>query len=241
MQKILGQLRRAVNDYKMIEQGDKIAIGISGGKDSITLLAAMSAFKRFSPQSFELCAINIDMGFKDVDSQEVENCKAFCESIGVPLIIEKTDIAQIIFEARKEKNPCSLCSKMRRGALNNAARREGCNKIALGHHADDVVETFFLSMLFEGRFSTFSPVTYLDKSDITLIRPFIYVNESDIKGAINKFNYPVIFNPCPQDKHTKRQEVKDLIKELNGKFSDARELVLSAIYHPERNNLWDKF
>lgn len=177
MQKLLSLARKAISDYKMIEDGDKIAVGLSGGKDSITLLAVLAAYKKFAPEKFDLIAINIDMGFEDIDKNQVQATKDFCESVGVPLIIEKTDIAAIIFDERKEKSPCSLCSKMRRGALNNVAIDHGCNKLALGHHADDVIETMMLSLLYEGRFSTFMPVSYMDKSKITLIRPLVYIDE----------------------------------------------------------------
>ena len=180
MQRLLSLMRKANNDYHLIEDGDKIAIGISGGKDSIALLAVLNAYRRFSPEKFDIVAINIDMGFEETDRDEVARLKAYAEEIGVPLIIEKTDIAKIIFEERKEESPCSLCSKMRRGALNTVAIKNGCNKIALGHHSDDIIETFFLSFIYEGRLSTFMPKSYMDRTGITLIRPLIYVEEKQI-------------------------------------------------------------
>lgn len=240
MQKLLSLARKAISDYKMIEDGDKIAVGLSGGKDSITLLAVLAAYKKFAPEKFDLIAINIDMGFEDIDKNQVQATKDFCESVGVPLIIEKTDIAAIIFDERKEKSPCSLCSKMRRGALNNVAIDHGCNKLALGHHADDVIETMMLSLLYEGRFSTFMPISYMDKSKITLIRPLVYIEEKQINWTAKRLGLPVIFNPCPRDKHTKREDVKQLIGNLDEQFVDSKKHIMSAIFNPERNSLWDK-
>lgn len=240
MQKLLSLARKAISDYKMIEDGDKIAVGLSGGKDSITLLAVLAAYKKFAPEKFDLIAINIDMGFEDIDKNQVQATKDFCESVGVPLIIEKTDIAAIIFDERKEKSPCSLCSKMRRGALNNVAIEHGCNKLALGHHADDVIETMMLSLLYEGRFSTFMPISYMDKSKITLIRPLVYIEEKQINWTAKRLGLPVIFNPCPRDKHTKREDVKQLIRNLDEQFVDSKKHIMSAIFNPERNSLWDK-
>ena len=189
MKKILSRVRRAVDDYGMIKDGDKIAVGVSGGKDSLTLLCALAALKKFYPNRFELIAVSLDMGFEGMDYGGVAE---LCESLEVEYILKKTDIAEIIFDIRKEKNPCSLCAKMRRGALNNKAIELGFNKLALGHHADDVVQTMLLSLLYEGRFSTFQPVSFMDRSGITLIRPFIYTSESDVKGAVNKLNLPAL-------------------------------------------------
>lgn len=240
MQRLLSLMRKANNDYHLIEDGDKIAIGISGGKDSIALLAVLNAYRRFSPEKFDIVAINIDMGFKETDRDEVARLKAYAEEIGVPLIIEKTDIAKIIFEERKEESPCSLCSKMRRGALNTVAIKNGCNKIALGHHSDDIIETFFLSFIYEGRLSTFMPKSYMDRTGITLIRPLIYVEEKQIIAFQNKYSLPIVHNPCPQDKHTKRQDMKELIDKIDKDFGHSKVRMLRAIFHPERNNLFDK-
>lgn len=240
MQKLLGMTRKAIQDYNMISDGDRIAIGLSGGKDSISLLAVLTAYKKFSPQKFELLAINIDLGFSETSKEEIENLKTYCQSIEVPLIIHKTDIAKIIFVDRKEKSPCSLCSKMRRGALNTIAIENKCNKLALGHHADDIIETMFMSLLHEGRFNTFAPVTYMDRTQMTMIRPFIYAEEKFLASLARKLNLPVVHNPCPQDKHTTRQDMKNLIAELDIKYKDSKKLMLAAIFNPERNNLWDK-
>lgn len=238
MQKLLSLTRKAIGDYKMIEDGDRIAVGLSGGKDSISLLAILAAYKKFAPEKFELVAINIDLGFKDTNQDEVEATRKYCESIGVKFIVEHTQIYDIILE-RKEKSPCSLCSKMRRGALNSIAIKYGCNKLALGHHADDIIETFFLSLIYEGRISTFMPVSHMDRSGITLIRPFIYVEEKYLSGLTRRYNLPIIHNPCPQDKNTKREDIKQLIAGLDEKY-ECKQHFMTALFHPERNNLWDK-
>lgn len=240
MQKLLSLTRKAINDYSMIKDGDRIAVGVSGGKDSTALLAVLAAYKKFAPEKFELIAINIDLGFEDTDKAETARLRAYCESIGVSLVVERTQIAQIIFEERKEKSPCSLCSKMRRGALNSAAIANGCNKLALAHHADDILDTFFLSFLHEGRLSTFMPVSFMDRTGITLIRPFIYTEEKYLAGLCRRYDLPIVHNPCPEDKHTRREDMKKLVEKLDTEFRDAKKLMLSAIFNPERNNLWDK-
>lgn len=238
MQKLLSLTRKALSDYNMIKDGDKIAVGLSGGKDSISLLALLAAYKKFAPEKFDLLAINIDLGFSDINKDEVQATKDYCESIGVELIIEPTQIYDIILE-RQEKSPCSLCSKMRRGALNSVAKEHGCNKLALGHHADDVLETFLLSLIYEGRISTFMPTSHMDRSNITLIRPLIYIEEKYLSGLCRRYNLPIIHNPCPQDKHTKREDVKELVAKMEEKYG-CKQNMLTALFHPERNNLWDK-
>lgn len=240
MQQVLSAMRKAIEKYEMIKDGDKICIGISGGKDSMLLATTLKAYQHFSPTNFELIAINIDMGFDNLDLNELESIKTHFKNIGLNFIVEKTNIAEIIFDIRKEKNPCSLCSKMRRGALNTSAIKHGCNKIALGHHADDIIETFYLSLFHEGRLSTFMPTSYMDRTKIELIRPFIFLEEHEIKWAVNRLSIPTLHNPCPSDKHTRREDMKELIKILNNQFPDSKKLTLRAIYHPERNNLWPK-
>ena len=236
-QQLLGPFRKAIEDYKMIEDGDKIVVGVSGGKDSLTLLALMKAFQRFSPNKFELAAITIDMGFvKDRDA--FLPVKEYCVSIQVPYYVVRTDIGEILFEARKEASPCSLCSKMRRGALNTKLNEIGFNKLALGHHAEDMTETFLLSLFYEGRISTFAPVSYMDRTKVSMIRPMIYLSENDIAAYAK--DLPVVFNPCPADKHTKREYVKDLIKTIQKDIPFVKDRMLGAISHPERYNLWDK-
>ena len=225
-QKLLSYVRRAVDDYKMIEENDKIAIGLSGGKDSISLLLALSDLRKFYPKKFDICAITVSLGFDGSDFTPMEE---LCKKIDVDYHVIDTQIGEIIFDARKESNPCSLCAKMRKGALNNKADELGCNKIALGHNRDDIIETFMMSLIFEARISTFQPVSFLEKKKLFSIRPLMYVPESDIKGYIRKSNLPIIKNPCPANGNTKRQEMKDLIKDLCRKYDNADTKIFNAI------------
>lgn len=226
LQQVLSYIRRAVDDYAMIEEGDNIAIGISGGKDSLTLLYGLHGLKRFYPKKFEIHAVTVDLGFENLN---LEKIKAICEDLEVPYTIVKTDIANIIFNDRKESNPCSLCAKMRKGALNEAIKSAGCNKVAYAHHKDDVVETMMMSLIFEGRFHTFAPVTYLDRMDLSVIRPLMYMNEADVIGFINKYEVPVVKSPCPADGYTKREYVKNLLKTLNQENPGVKERMFTAI------------
>lgn len=235
LQQLLSPARRAIEQYNMIEEGDRIAVGLSGGKDSITLLYIMAGLKKFYPKKFDLCAITIDMGF-NYDEQEKSQIKALCDELGVEWIIEKTDIAQILFEARKEASPCSLCSKMRRGALCTVAKNNGYNSIALGHHADDLIETYFLSMFYEGRLSTFMPVTHMSRTDMKVIRPMILIEEKDV-SAFSK-DKPILHNPCPEDKVTQRQYVKDLLNSIKKDIPFVKKRIHSAITNPDRYNLF---
>jgi len=238
LQQLLSPVRRAVDEYKMIKKGDKVAVGLSGGKDSVALLYALSGLKRFYPEQFDLCAIHVDMGLKDADPKQKEGMKELCENLGVEFKIEKTDIAEIVFDVRKESNPCSLCSKLRRGALNSVAIEMGANKLALGHHADDLIETLFLSMFYEGRLSTFAPLSYMDRSGMTLIRPMIYVNEADIASFCK--DKPVYKSACPADKNTQREYIKTLLADIKKDIPFVKRRIHGAITHPERNNLFDK-
>ena len=240
MQKILSALRRAVNDFNMIEEGDKIVVGLSGGKDSIVLVSALKEFQRFSPARFELEAVTIDIGFSGVDQTEVERTVDYLKKIDVPYHREKTQIAEIVFDVRGESNPCSLCAKMRRGALNNYINSVGAHDLALGHNADDVAETLLMSMCFEGRLSTFQPVSFMDRSKVRLIRPLIYIDEKYIKGVARRYEMPIIHNPCPSNFNSKRQWAKETIETLNKQIPFAEDRIKSAIFHPERNNLWEK-
>ncbi len=237
LQQIMSPIRRAIDDYKMIEDGDKIAVGLSGGKDSITLLCGLAGLRRFYPKKFDLVAIRVDTGL-DFDKEECETLKKFVEELGVEYIVEKTEIAEVVFNVRKESNPCSLCANMRRGALNSAVKNAGCNKVALGHHADDLIETFFLSMMYEGRLSTFHPVTKMSRMDLAVIRPMIYMRERDV-ASFSK-GKPILHNPCPADKHTQREYVKDLLKEIRKDIPFVNDNVLNALTHPERTNLFEK-
>lgn len=211
LQKLYSYVRRAVDDYNMIEEGDKIAVGISGGKDSLTLLYALHGLRRFYPKKFDICAITIDVGFKGMDFSPIIK---LCDDLNIEYHIEKTDIAQIVFDERKETSPCSLCAKMRKGSLNDAIKAMGCNKVAYAHHKDDVVETMLLSLMYEGRFHTFAPVTYLDRTEVTVIRPMIYVHEADVKGFVRKYEVPVVKSKCPVDGYTKREYAHDLLDEM---------------------------
>lgn len=226
LQRLMGFSRRAIDDYDMIQDGDKIAIGVSGGKDSLTLLYALSGLRRFYPKSFELEAITVDAGYKEADFSGIAK---LCQDLGVEYTVVKTDIAEILFEQRKESNPCSLCAKLRKGAFNNKAKELGCNKKAYAHHKDDVIETMLMSLLYEGRFHCFSPVTYLDRADITLIRPLIYVDEQDIINFKMAYQLPVVKNPCPVDGYTKREFTKQLIKSLDKDNQGLRERLFTAI------------
>lgn len=226
LQQVLSYVRKAVDDYHMINENDKIAIGISGGKDSLTLLYALHGLKRFYPKPFDIHAVTVDLGFQNLNLDEI---KALCEELEVAYTVVTTDIAKIIFEDRKESNPCSLCAKMRKGALNDAIKAAGCNKIAYAHHKDDVVETMLMSLIFEGRFHTFSPVTYLDRTELTVIRPLLYMNEADVIGFVNKYDVPVVKSPCPADGYTKREYVKKLLKQLNCENPGVKERIFTAI------------
>ena len=226
LQQVLSYVRKAADDYRMIENGDKIAIGISGGKDSLTLLWALKHLKRFYPASFDIHAVTVDLGFKNLN---LERIKDLCKELEVEYTIVETDIAKVIFEDRQEDNPCSLCSKMRKGALNQAVKGLDCNKIAYAHHKDDVVETMLMSLIFEGRFHTFSPVTYLDRTELTVIRPLIYMNEADVIGFVHKYNVPVVKGRCAADGYTKREYVKNLLKQLNLENPGVKERMFTAV------------
>ena len=230
MQKALneftGTVRRAVDDYSMIQEGDRIAVGVSGGKDSLVLLLAMNHLKRFYPKKFELEAITIELGFEDMDFGPVED---MCQELQIPYHRIKTDIREIVFDVRKEDNPCSLCAKMRKGALNDVIRERGFNKLALGHHFDDAVETYMMSLLFEGRISCFRPVTFLDRSGVTQIRPMIYAGEQKIANLAEKLELPIVTNPCPMDKASKRHEIKSLLKTLAADYPDMKSKVFGAM------------
>lgn len=226
LQRLLSLTRQAIDAYEMIEEGDQIAVGISGGKDSLTLLYALHSLKQFYPKSFSLTGITVDLGFGNLDLGPV---KSLCEQFLIPYTVISTDIGKILFDSRQESNPCSLCAKMRKGALNQKAKELGCNKVAYAHHKDDVIETILLSLLYEGRFHSFAPKTYLDKMDLFVIRPMIYVSEADVIGFQNKYHLPVCKNPCPVDGHTKREYVKKLTKQLEKENHGAKTRIFHAI------------
>ena len=226
LQRLLSFARKAVDEYTMIQEGDHIAVGISGGKDSLTLLCALHGLKRFYPQKFELSAVTVDLGFDDFDLTPI---KDLCHDMEIPYQIVKSDIYHILFDIRKESNPCSLCAKMRIGELNQAVKEMGCNKVAYAHHKDDIVETMLLSMIFEGRFYSFSPKTWLDRMDLTVIRPLMFVDEMDVIGFKNKYNLPVVKSKCPVDGYTKRQYAKELLRQINKDHPGAKERMFHAI------------
>lgn len=226
MQRLTGLLRRCVEDYNMIQDGDKIAVGISGGKDSMTLLRLMAALREYYPKKFELEAVTIDLGFPNMDFSPVAK---LCEELQIPYTIVPTQIQSIIFDYRKEKNPCSMCAKMRRGALNEAIKARGISKIALGHHYDDAVETFLMSLLYEGRISCFQPVTDLDRTGVIQIRPMLYIEERDIRSFTKRMELPIVENDCPADKNTKREEIKVLIRELSKQYPNLKNNVFGAM------------
>lgn len=223
MQKLMGLVRRCVEDYNMISSGDRIAVGISGGKDSLVLLQILSGLREYS--DFTLDAVTVDMGL----GMDYSGVAKFCEDLNVPYHIIKTEIGPIIFEHRKEKNPCSMCAKMRRGALNQAILDLGIRKIAMGHHYDDAVETFLMSLLYEGRISCFQPVTELDRMGVTQIRPMLYIHEKTVDNFAKRMALPVVENRCPADKRTKREEIKQLVFELSGRYPDLKERVFGAM------------
>ena len=226
LKRLLSFVRRAVDDYSMINDGDVIGVGVSGGKDSLALLETLATMRRFYPKKYEIKAITIDMGFESADFSPIKN---FCDKIDVEFKTVKTEISKIVFDVRKESNPCSLCAKMRRGALHLAAKELGCNKVALGHHFDDAVETFIMNLFFEGRIGCFSPVTYLSNRDITLIRPLIYAEERDVRYFANKRNLPVYKNPCPEDRNTERENIKLLLANIEKGNKGLRHRIFHAI------------
>lgn len=235
LQRLYSLTRQAIEHYRLIESGDKIAIGISGGKDSLTLLYALQGLQKFYPKKFELVGISVDLGFADFDLSPVTS---LCESLGVPYHVVPTEIGQILFDVRKESNPCSLCAKMRKGALNQAALELGCNKVAYAHHKDDVIETALLSLLYEGRFYSFPPLTHLTQTELSVIRPMIYVDEADVIGFQRKYALPVCKNPCPADGKTKREYAKQLLRQLQNENPGVRERLFHAIVNGSEVETW---
>jgi len=236
LQKLLSKMRKCVEQYSLIEENDKIAVGLSGGKDSLVLLTLLAKFRMFSPKKFELIAITVDLFNGKSDFSKIEE---YCKELDVPLEIVKSQIFDIVFTERKEKNPCSLCAKLRRGILNTTAKKLGCNKVALGHTRDDLMETFFLSMCYEGRLSTFAPVSYLSNSDISVIRPMLFIEERE---TINEAkNMPIFFNCCPANHKTEREKMKEILKYLKREIPISNDRIFRAIISPESYNLYDKY
>ena len=225
MQRLMGLVRRCVDDYDMIKAGDRVAVGVSGGKDSLVLLVLLAGLKKYFNKPFELEAITIDMGL----GMDYSAIQALCDKWDVPYTVVKTEIGPIIFDHRKEKNPCSMCSKMRRGALNQAILDKGFNVLALGHHYDDAVETFMMSLIYEGRISCFQPVTNLDRTGVIQIRPMLYIHEKTVDNFAQRMELPILENRCPVDKYTKREEIKQLVYDLSATYPDLRERIFGAM------------
>ena len=234
MQKLMSYMRSAMERYDMIAAGDRVAVGLSGGKDSVALLYALSQMRVFYPQPFELIAVSVDPQFGGVPT-DYGPLEDLCRRIDVPYIIRRTEIGPIIFDVRKEKNPCSLCARMRRGALHDAVKEAGCSKLALGHHMDDAVETFMMNLLNEARIGCFSPVTYLSRKDLTMIRPMVFARESDCARVVRRENLPVVKSRCPADGETERQHVKELLTSLEKDYADVRQKILGAMQRGHLN------
>ena len=226
MQKLLSQVRKCIRDYQMLSPGDRVAVGVSGGKDSLALLRLLAELREHSAVPFELLAVTLDMGYEELDFSPVAD---LCARLQVPYTLRQTQIREIVFDIRKEENPCALCAKLRRGILNETAVELGANKVALGHHYDDTVETFALSLIYEGRISCFLPVTYLDRTGLTLIRPMLYLHEKTIRNFAEQENLPVVHNPCPADKNTKREDVKALLYELEGRYPGLKDNIFGGL------------
>ena len=226
MQQLLGRVRRCIEDYRMIEAGDRIAVGVSGGKDSLVTLLALARLRRFLPTPFTLEAITLEMGMPEMDYTPVAQ---LCEALDVPYTRINVPVYEILFEERKEKNPCSLCAKLRRGSLNTALTERGISKIALGHHYDDAVETLMMNLLFEGRIGCFQPVTFLNRTGVTQIRPLLYCHEDEIQRIANREKLPIVHNTCPIDGHSRRQEVKELLASMEKTYPDLKQKIFGAM------------
>lgn len=226
MQKLLSQVRKCIRDYQMLSPGDRVAVGVSGGKDSLALLRLLAELRDHSAVPFELLAVTLDMGYEEMDFSPVAD---LCARLQIPYTLRRTQIREIVFDIRKEENPCALCAKLRRGILNETAVELGANKVALGHHYDDTVETFALSLIYEGRISCFLPVTYLDRTGLTLIRPMLYLHEKTIRNFAEREHLPVVHNPCPADKNTKREDVKALLYELEGRYPGLKDNIFGGL------------
>lgn len=237
MKTTLGCLRKADTDFHLIEPGDRVAVGVSGGKDSLLLLHALSLYRKFSHKDFTLMAFTISMGLEPFDLSGIHR---LCQELDIPYVVKQTEIGDIIFSKRKEKNPCALCAKMRRGALNDMCREYGCNKLALGHHRDDAIETLLMSLFYEGRFHTFHPKTYLSRTGITAIRPLCYLPEYHVRHMVQELNLPVVKSPCPANGETKRQEMKELMQALRKRYPDAPDRFLHALQSDKQYDLWQK-
>ncbi len=226
MERFTGLVRRCVEDYHMIEQGDRIAVGVSGGKDSLALLCALAALRSYYPKRFKLFAITVDMGFEDMDYTPV---KELCRRLQVPYMLVRTHIKSVVFDDRAERNPCSLCARMRKGVLSETVIEQGLNKVALGHHKNDAVETFLMSLFYEGRIHCFSPVTDLSRTGITQIRPLLYAGEEEVSRLVRRYALPVVESTCPMNNTSKRQDVKELVSLLSDRYPDLTAKLFGAL------------
>jgi len=235
MQQLMSYMRSAIENYNMIEDGDKISVGVSGGKDSLALLVGLAELRRFYPKHFELIAITLDPCFDGVE-EDYSQISELCKRLNIPYIIKRTELAKIIFETRKEKNPCSLCARMRRGSLHDISKENGCNKIALGHHMDDAAETFMMNLLNLGQIGCFSPVSYLSRKDLYMIRPLIFATEKDVQKAVNRNHLPIVTSRCPADKNTEREKVKNLLNKLEKDYPNLRKKIVGSMQRSEIDN-----
>ena len=236
MKTTLGCIRKADTDFDLIGSGDRVAIGVSGGKDSLLLLHALSLYRKFSHKQFDTVAVTVTLGLEPFDLSPIQ---ALCAQLEIPYVIRNTEIGKIIFEYRQEKNPCALCAKMRRAVLAETCQQEGCNKLALGHHREDAIETLLMSLFYEGRFHTFHPKTLMSRTGITVIRPLIYLPESHVKHMAKELSLPVVKSPCPADGETRREDMKELMKQLKRVFPDAPDRFLHALQQ-DHYDLWQK-
>ncbi len=237
MKTTLGCIRRADQDFKLIQAGDRVAVGVSGGKDSLLLLHALSLYRKVRHGDFTLQAIMLTTGKTVPDTAAIQQ---LCRELDVPLTLRHTELYEILFEIRKEENPCALCAKMRRGMLCDLCRELGCNKLALGHQREDALETLMMSLIFEGRLHTFHPKTWLSRSEVTVIRPMVYLPEKHVLHMKKELSLPILVNPCPANGHTKRQEMKELLAELSQRYPDIKEQMLSALRNDGQYGLWEK-
>jgi tRNA 2-thiocytidine biosynthesis protein TtcA len=237
MKTTLGRIRRADQDFHLISPGDAVAVGVSGGKDSLLMLYALAAYRRVRRDDFSLHAIMLTSGPTPPDTGAIE---AFCETLNVPITVRYTDLYQIIFEMRGDRSPCPLCAKMRRAMLCDMSKALGCNKLALGHHREDALETLLMSLIYEGRFHTFHPKTFMSRTGVTVIRPMVYMPEKDVVHMQRQLNLPVLVNDCPANGHTKRQEMKALLQELGKRYPHLQENMLSALKNDDQYSLWEK-
>lgn len=235
VQLLMGYIRRAVQQYDMLQDGDKVAVGVSGGKDSVALLVGLAGLRRYAGIDFELVAITLDLGFGGTQG-DYAPMQALCDELGIPLVVKPTNIGEVVFDIRKENNPCSLCSKMRRGALHDLAKELGCNKLALGHHYNDALETFMMNLIIQGRIGCFAPVTYLHRKDITVIRPMCLAPEKDVISAVRRNNLPVLQSRCPADKGTAREDMKNFLKRLEKEYPGVTKRLFGAMQRGHVDN-----